>query len=249
MTSKRLLLFGGVAIFAVLAAVVTAVAVQTLRSDDVNLETSAPAITAQPGAASTSPTATAASGQTAQPAAGVFHFVVDPSGSKATYVVREKLAALPVDSNAVGATSTLSGDIYLTKDGLHTGQKSSFKVDLRTLRSDESRRDNFITSNTLQANRFPFAEFVVDSVTGWPADYVDGTEVTLKLTGSMTIKGITKPVSWDVKARRQGDTLTAIADTSFKMTDFGITPPDVGIAKAQDGVQLQIVLVAKQPAT
>ena len=252
MTRKRLLLFGGVGLFAAIAAVITVVAVQLLRSDDVKLETSAPAIPTQAGTqtAQGSASPTAAAGQSNATAPGVFRFVVDPSGSKATYVVREKLAALPVESNAVGTTSTISGEIYLTKDGLDKDQKSTFRVDLRTLRSDESRRDNFISGTTLQASRFPFAEFVLESVTGWPANYVEGTEVSLQLSGTMTIRGVAKPLTWQVKARRQGDTLTAVADTEFKMTDFGISPPDIAnIAKAQDGVQLQVVLLAKTPAS
>jgi polyisoprenoid-binding protein YceI len=163
-------------------------------------------------------------------------------------VVREKLAALPAESNAVGATSTISGDIYLTEDGLHAGQTSSFKVDLRTLRSDESRRDNFITGTTLQANRFPFAEFVLEKVTGWPANYAEGTEVTLTLTGSMTIKGVTKQVTWDVKAAARA-TPHRCGRHDVQDDRLRITPPDVTLAKAQDGVQLQVVLVAKQPAT
>jgi polyisoprenoid-binding protein YceI len=238
-------LFAGVGVFAAVAAVVTVVAVQLIRSDEVDLETEAPAIPTQPSgqAVNASPTARASTPD------GVFRFVVDPSGSKVTYVVREKLAAVPVESNAVGTTTTIAGELYLTAQGLYKDQKSSFQVDLRTLTSDESRRDNFIRSNTLQASRFPFAEFTIDEVSGWPANYVEGTEVALKLTGTMTIRGVTKPVTWDVKARRQGDTLTAIADTQFKMTDFGITPPNVQIAVAQDNVQLQVVLLAKTPAS
>jgi polyisoprenoid-binding protein YceI len=245
LTRKHLLIFAGVGLLAALAAVVTVVAVQLVRSDDVDLETEAPAIPTQPSGQAAGPTPTAR----ASTPDGVFRFVVDPSGSKVTYVVREKLAALPVESNAVGTTTSISGELFLTTSGLHKESPSKFQVDLRTLTSDESRRDNFIRTNTLQANRFPFAEFTIDQVTGWPANYVEGTEVSLELSGTMTIRGVTKPVTWEVKARRQGDTLTAIADTQFKMTDFGITPPNVQIAVAQDEVQLQVVLLAKTPAS
>jgi polyisoprenoid-binding protein YceI len=62
----------------------------------------------------------------------------------------------------------------------------------------------------------------------------------------MTIHGVTKPVTFDVKARRSGDALSAIADTDFKMTDFGMTPPRVPIATSEDGVHVQVVLVARQ---
>jgi hypothetical protein len=57
---------------------------------------------------------------------------------------------------------------------------------------------------------------------------------------------VSRKVDWAVKARRAGKTLTGIADISFNMTDFNITPPDVQIAKAQNGVKLQITILATQ---
>jgi polyisoprenoid-binding protein YceI len=231
---KLLILFGGLALVGI-GAIAAFYAYALLKSDDVNLATEAPKI----AGADIAPTNAAG--------AGVFHFVIDPAGSKATYVVREKLSALPASSNAVGETSVISGDLWLTPEGLNLTQKSQFKVDLRTLRSDESRRDGFITGTTLQANRFPFAEFVIEAVTGFPANYVEGQEVPLILTGTMTIRQVAKPLTFQVKARRAGDTLTAIADTDFKMTDFGLTPPDIPfLVKAEDGVHLQVVIKAKQ---
>jgi polyisoprenoid-binding protein YceI len=86
---------------------------------------------------------------------------------------------------------------------------------------------------------------VVTGITPFPANYVDGTEVSINITGNMTIRGVTKPLTFAAKARRAGSALTGIADVDFKMTDFGMTPPDVRLAKSEDGVHLQIVIVAK----
>jgi len=92
---------------------------------------------------------------------------------------------------------------------------------------------------------FPTADFVVTGVTPFPANYVDGTEVNVNITGNMTIHGVTKPLTFTSKARRAGNALTGIADVDFKMSDFNINPPNVPLAKAEDGVHLQIVIVAK----
>jgi polyisoprenoid-binding protein YceI len=248
--SKRFLLIGGGLVLLGALAVAAIVIIQLIRSDDPDLLTEAPAIPAASPAAS--PVATAASGAT--PAAtqgspslpaGVLHFVVG-EGSSAKYVVREKLTRLPVSTNAVGETTAVTGDLYLTTRGLATALQSTFRVDLRQLRSDESLRDNYIRTNSLRTSQFPFAEFTIASVNGFPANYVEGTEVSMTLTGQLTVRGVTREVTWEVKARRSGDTITAIADTDFNMTDFGITPPDVALAKSEDGVHLQVVIVAKQ---
>lgn len=232
MSRRRLLIGGGGMVGAAALVMAALIAIQLLRSDDPGLAEEAPAIgTTGAGA----PFA----------AAGVRHYVVDAAASSAKYVVREKLRNLPVSTNAVGETSAISGDLYLTDTGPAPSPASRFRVDLRTLRSDESRRDSYIRDNTLQAGLFPSAEFTIESVTGYPAASAEGTEFAASLVGSMTIHNVTKPLTWQVKARRQGDTLTATADSDFKMTDFGITPPDVVLAKAEDGVHLQVVLVAR----
>jgi polyisoprenoid-binding protein YceI len=256
--NRILLIAAALAVLAVLAAGAL-VGVTLLRDDDPELLTGAPAI---PAAATTAATSQSpAAGATVQPAAttaasapqSVLKFVVDAAQSSATYVVREKLARLPVESDAAGTTQDtaegdVTGELFLTTQGLASGEKSTFRVDLNSLRSDERLRDNFVRNNTLQtgqaANRY--AMFVVDSVTGFPSGYVDGTEVSLRLSGLMTIKGVTKPVTFDVKARRAGDVLTATADTTFNMTEFNINPPNVPSARAFDAVRLQVVLVTRR---
>jgi polyisoprenoid-binding protein YceI len=263
---KRLLLMLTAAVVVIAVGIGAIVAIQLFRDDDPDLLTSAPEIptpaatslaatvTSVAGvtptpvrtpAPSTTTTTTPAAGPTAAPApASVLRFSID-SGSSAKYVVREKLAQLPVSTDAVGTTSDITGEIFLTSSGLASGQTSSFKVDLRTLKTDEALRDRFVRDMTLQTGQFPFAEFIITGVTPFPANYVDGTEATINITGNMTIHGVTKPMTFTSKARRAGGALTGIADVDFKMSDFNITPPDVRLAKSEDGVHLQVVIVAK----
>ena len=240
---RPVIIIAVVAVLAVLAVGVAA-AVFWIRDDDPDLATEAPQLpTSVPGATSA---ATATPGPAAAVPAGVLRFQIDPAQSSAKYVVREKLSRLPVSSDAVGETNAISGDVYLTTAGLAPTPKSTFRVDLRQLKTDESQRDNYVRNNVLRTNQFPFAEFTIDSVTGFPANYTEGTEVAVTLNGTMTIHGVTKPVTFAVKARRAGNQLSAIADADFNMSEFGITPPRVPIAVSEDGVHVQVVLVARQ---
>jgi polyisoprenoid-binding protein YceI len=253
---KRPLVLVGAGIGIVALIIIGVAVVWTLRSDDPNLLTEAPAIptsvsgvdSAPPAAsgAQATPDVTEASGATDAPLPdGVRRFVVSSGESSAKYVVEETLSGLP--STAVGTTTDVTGEIYLTSDGLYDGIESKFMVDLSTLKTDESRRDNYVRSNVLQTNRFQFAEFVIDSVDAFPTDYVEGEEASLSLSGTMTIRGVSQPMTFTVLARQAGDTLTATADAQFNMSDFGIDPPQVAIAKAKDGVTLQVVLIAREP--
>jgi polyisoprenoid-binding protein YceI len=238
---KRPVIIASAAVVLVAAAIAAIVIVWTLRSDDPNLLTEAPAIpTATSGGADVAPTASASTNLPA----GVRRFVVTSGESSAKYVVEETLRGLP--ATAVGTTTDVTGEIYLSKDGLYKDLPSKFKVDLRTLKTDESQRDNYVRQNVLRTGQFPFAEFVVESVSGFPASYAEGTEISLTLNGTMTVKGQSKPVTFTVKARQAGNTLTATADTQFNMTDFGIEPPEVVLAKAKNGVTLQVVLIARE---
>jgi polyisoprenoid-binding protein YceI len=233
---RKLVIVAGVALVLLIVAVVGGVIFWLSRSNKVQLVTEAPPITST-------------SGQATPTTDGTLHFVVVPEESEATYIAREKLASLPLSSNAVGKTRAISGDIFLTRQGLATDQPSVFSVDLRTLQSDATGRDNYIKQNTLQTDTFPFAKFVVDAVQGFPTNYTQGEQVELTLTGRMTIRETELPLTFQVKARQSGDTLTAVADTKFNMTDFGLKPPQLAFVNVEDGVQLEVVLVARLAAT
>jgi polyisoprenoid-binding protein YceI len=242
--NKRILMFGGGAIALVAIALVAVVAVQLLRSDDPNLATEAPQITATAGSSTAAANAGTSGNDGAAAPAGTRKFVIVPAESSAKYVVEETLRGLV--TNAVGTTNAISGEIYLTPTGLASRQTSQFRVDLSTLKSDESMRDNFIRQNTLQTNRFQFAEFTVKSLTGFPADYAANTQVEMTLTGTLKIRNIEKDVEWKVLARQSGNTLTATADTDILFRDFGMTPPSVPVATAKEGIHIQVVLVARE---
>ena len=64
------------------------------------------------------------------------------SGSEAGYRVREKLAFLPAESQAVGRTSSITGASTFTGSNSSLEvSRASFVVDLSTLKSDRSMRD------------------------------------------------------------------------------------------------------------
>jgi len=238
--TRRLVMAGTGLIVVIAIAIVGLVGQAVVRNDSPDLATDAPLI----------PSATAGAKRTGLPAgyaAGtVLHFVVD-SGSSAKYVAREQLAVVPVPTNAVATTKDVTGEIFLTKEGLANGKKSGFKVDMRTVTSDESLRDRQVKS-TMATDQFPFAEFAAESITGFPKDYSANQQVEMTMRGTLTLKGNSKPVEWSIFARAAGDYLTAVADTDVKMTDFGITPPTVSVSRVEDKVHLQVTLFAKLAA-
>lgn len=118
---------------------------------------------------------------------------------------------------------------------------------MRTLQSDEARRDNYLYNNTLETGTYPLATFVVASVEGLDGPLADGETVTLKLVGDLTLHGVTLPATWDAEVTRDGDTLTGTARTTFQMADYDIEEPVVGpVASVDQEIELEVEISAQK---
>jgi len=216
--------------------------------------TAAPAAAAATAApAATAPTAAAAAeGPTAAPApsgaaAGTRTFTIVPEQTEASYEVQEKFLNRDLPNMALGKTNAVTGDLQVSLDGKPSGKITKITVDLRTLTSDQSRRDNRIRTQWLESEKYPFAEFTSTDAQGTPDSYTEGQEVSFKLTGDMKIREVTKPVTFDVKGKLQGDTITGSATSKILMKDFGFDPPDIaGMLTVEDGVTVTINFTAKE---
>ncbi len=205
----------------------------------------------QTGTAARSPTqppATSAAAQPSTASAGAttgVKLVIDSSASQASYHAREQLVGKTLPSDAVGTSKAVSGSLLLTSDGTVLRDQSQITVDLTKLQSDESRRDNFIKSDTLQTSRFPTATFVASEVQGLPLPLPTSGEATFQLVGDLTVHGVTKPVTWQVTAQFDDTAISGTATTSVNITDFGMSPPKVGpVLSIQDGLNLDLAFTA-----
>ena len=162
---------------------------------------------------------------TGQPVAGQRTFVIVPQQSNASYLADEeffagalkKLGITAGKRKVVGSTQAIEGQFQLDPERPTTrlGQ-NSFTVQMNTLTTGESRRDTYIREEGPGFNHYPRATF---TATG-----IEGAGLSFKLTGNMTIREITKPATFDVQAQLASDTLTGVATTRLKMSDFGIEP-------------------------
>jgi polyisoprenoid-binding protein YceI len=176
-------------------------------------------------------------------------FTIVPAQTEASYTVQEQFLNRDLPSQAIGKTNAVTGAFQFTTDGTPTGQVTNITVDLRTLTSDESKRDQRIRSQWLESDTYPFATFVSTGVTGVPDNYTEGQKISFKLTGNMTIHDVTKPVTFDVTGTLAGNTVTGTATTQILMKDFGFEPPSVaGILTVKDGVTVTVNFTATEAA-
>jgi len=161
----------------------------------------------------------------ASPPAGSLRFALDPLQSEASYRATEQLAGFSSPSDAVGKTSDVSGTIVFDTNGTVVASASKITIDLTTLTSDKSQRDNYIKRSTLNTDKYPDAVVVPTSVTGlsWPLPTTG--QATFTITGDLTAHGVTKPTTWNATASFEGTKISGTATTEVKFEDFGMSPP------------------------
>ncbi len=162
----------------------------------------------------------AANASTPTAAGSGIKYVLDPSSSSAGYSVQEQLARLNVPSLAIGKTSAITGEIIINPDGSIDAANSKFTVDVSTLKTDEAMRDRYVSSNILQTSQYPQAVFVPTQTSGLPAVIPQSGNLTYQLMGNLTIRNVTKPVTWDVTGSINNGVASGTATTSFTFEDF-----------------------------
>jgi polyisoprenoid-binding protein YceI len=185
--------------------------------------TTASTTSAGPAAASTSASASAAA------SAGVSGSWAISSGSQAGYRVREQLAFLPAESDAVGRTSQISGSARLAQSGADVVIRSaSFTVAVKTLKSDRSMRDEKIRSIGLESDRYPTATFALAAPLTLARSALDGHVAHVSAVGELEIHGATRRVTIPLELTLSGSTLQAAGALTFPWSEFAMTAPSVG---------------------
>jgi polyisoprenoid-binding protein YceI len=221
---------------------------QVLRGDSVAALTLPASTPTAPASSEPSTAAPAASGEpvTSSGVAGTWNIT---TGSEAGYRVRERLANLPAESDAIGRTSDVTGSITVEANGdgaRLTG--GTLTVDTTTSKSDEDRRDNRLRSEGLQTDQVPTATFTVTHPVDVPAAALDGTAGDLTLTGDLTLHGVTKSVEIPAQAQLVGNTMQVAGSLTFPLSDFEISPPNVGgfiLSIAEEGTLEFLVSFSK----
>lgn len=210
-----------------------------------------------PTAPSPTPTAVVSSEPATSTATdGLRTFMVDPAESTVSYLVDEEFLAGALSklgikaglTDVVGSTQAVEGQLELNLDDLSAPLGSNhFTVDMTTLKTDQDRRDSWILKNGPEFNTYPTAEFAATKIAGMPETYTPGETIEFQLSGDLTIREVTQPVTFDVSATIDGDTLSGVATTRLLMSDFGIDPPNfANTLTVEDEFGLEITITARE---
>jgi polyisoprenoid-binding protein YceI len=175
----------------------------------------------------TAPAAAAPAG--AESSSGIAGAWTVGAGSEAGYRVREKLAFLPAQNDAVGRTSKITGGATLTRSGDDvTVTAAAFRIAVDTLTSDRAQRDERIHSIGLESDQYPTATFKLSKPIQLPAGAPDGKVVKVPATGAFTIHGTTKTETVPLQLSLTPTALQAVGSLTFPWSEFNMTAPSVG---------------------
>lgn len=167
--------------------------------------------------------------------------------SEARYRVREQLAGLNFPNDAVGTTSAIEGRIAVDAQGRVLTDASRFTIDLRTLRSDEARRDNYLRRRTLETDRYPTVVFVPTEVRGLRFPLPHTGPASFELVGDLTVRDATRRVTWEALATFNGQDVSVRARTAFRFADFGLPIPRVTVVlSVGDHIRLEADLLLRR---
>ena len=150
----------------------------------------------------------------------------------------------------VGVTSAISGSFSIVeKDGVRTPVLDEIKINARTFKTDDERRDGAIAHLILKSED-PANEFIVFKpmeTVGTPDSFDLDTEYSFRILGNLTISGVTKQVWFDVTATVGASEAHGTAIAEIKRSDFSLVIPNVPfVASVNDSFQIKATIVAKK---
>jgi polyisoprenoid-binding protein YceI len=172
---------------------------------------------------------------------GAFDFET-ATGTFAGFRVNEELAGIGA-ATAVGRTGDVTGDF--TVQGT-TVTEASFEVDLTTITTNESRRDNRV-QDALETSRFPTATFTLTEPLELGDEAADGQSVSVTAAGDLTIHGETQKVDFPLEAQLVDGTVVLVGSLDLTFSDYGVEAPTSPIALSVDDngiLELQFLLTA-----
>lgn len=226
-----------------------------LRGDNVaplSLPSTAPAASSDgaTSSASTTPVASGATGSLPAASGSAIDAASVPgtwsigADSVVGYRVRERLANLSADSDAVGRTSSITGTATIAGSGDSLSVSTAdFSVDMTTLESDKQMRDNRLRNDGIQTDQFPTATFKLTQGVAIPAEALTGAQVSVTLHGDLTLHGVTKTVDIPATAQLNGSVIQVLGSLDFPFSDFGISAPNIaGFVSVEDHGTLEFLV-------
>ncbi len=180
----------------------------------------------------------AASGGEVTDLSGTWSVVAGPSF--VGYRIDEVLTTVG-DFTVVGRTEDVAGSIEASSTEVSAVE---LVVDMTTLTTDNSNRDQAMRGQALETDQFPEATFSLTSPIPIESVPAEGETIEVTATGDLTIHGVTQSVDFPLTAAIEGTTLVVVGQLTVLLADYDISAPSAPIvASVEDDAILELSLV------
>jgi polyisoprenoid-binding protein YceI len=160
------------------------------------------------------------------------------AGSQVQYRIHETLEGQA--NEASGQDAAVTGQLAVAGTTVST---ASFSVDMKKFETNEDERNHQFHTRIMDTAQFPTATFELTAPIDLTAIPDNLVETTVKATGTLTLHGTTKPVTFDLKARRNGAHIEVNGTIPVTFSDYGIKNPSGGPAKVGNSGDLEFLLI------
>ena len=183
----------------------------------------------------------------AEQAGSVAVFRIVPGETQLVYEVGETFLNQDNRFNlAVGVSTQVEGEVTVDPAAPQNSMIGTVTADISQFQSDNNRRDNAIRDRFLESSKFPIVTFVPTEVVGLPGTYQEGQEIPLTIIGDLTIRDVTRPVTFEASVKLEGNELRGEATTKILMSEFNFGPINIaGILFTEDEAKVSLMLVAR----
>jgi len=128
----------------------------------------------------------------------------------------------------VGRGDAVTGDFQLAGSTVRGGQ---FSVDFREVRCDGDGGDvcDQQVHQMMDVENHPFETFALTQPIELGHIPADGEQITAKATGQLTLRGVTRTVTFDVTARRNAGRIEVLGSIPVNRDDYAIPDPEAPV--------------------
>jgi len=176
--------------------------------------------------------------------AGATVYTIDPASSEVRFELNEVLRGEP--KTVVGTTDQVAGEIAVDLGDLSSTQVGAIQVNARGLSTDNNFRNRAINNEILNTGDFEFITFEPTAVSGLSGSAVVGDTFEFTVSGDLTIRDITQPVTFNVTATAVSDSqIEGTASAVVQRADYNLQIPSVpSVADVEEEVELYIDFAA-----
>src|SRR5262245_610964 len=174
----------------------------------------------------------------AQAASGAKYQVESSAESKIEFTSDAPLETIK------GAAKGLTGNVEIDTGNL-AATKGTIELDVKSIKTNVDLRDEHLQGpDWLDAAKYPKIKFEISKVDG-PAALKQGDSVDVKVTGKLTMHGVTRDETATAKVRLTGKGVSVKANFKVSLPAYKVSVPSVVRLKVNDSIDLNVMLMVK----